>query len=185
MPAPLCRRALARVPRSVIAAIAVCACYVAAPAGALAESKSPLAAATAAKPSGAERYLTKGAPVRITSDKLAVFNKENRAVFTGHVVAKQGDLIIHCDTLVTRYKGGGGLSALHATGNVRVHKGERRGSGQTLVYDHEKRVLELTGAPKLWEKDSRLEGQRIVFHLDEDRVDVERARGNLKMEDPQ
>jgi len=146
---------------------------------------APAAPAPAAKPRGAERYLTKGAPVRITSDKLAVFNKENRAVFTGHVVAKQGDLIIRCNELHTKYKGGGGLASLRATGNVRVQKGDRRGTGDVLVYDHEKRVLELTGAPKLWEKDSRLEGERVVFHLDEDRVDVERARGDLKMDGAQ
>ena len=153
--------------------------FAAGPAFAQAPAAPP--SAPAATQTGAERYLTKGAPVRITSDKLAVFNKQNRAVFTGHVVAKQGDLVITCDELVTRYKGGGGLAALHAKGNVRVKKG---GSGQQLVYDHEKRVLELTGSPKLWEKESRLEGTRVVFHLDEDRVDVERARGDLKMEDP-
>lgn len=137
------------------------------------------------KPAGAERYLTKGAPVHIQSDKLAVFNKENRAHFTGKVIARQGDLTIRSDELVTRYKAGGGLAGLTATGNVRVRKGDRRGTGRTLVYDHEKRVLELTGDPKLWEKESFLEGDKVVFHLDEDRVDVERARGRLRVEDKQ
>jgi lipopolysaccharide export system protein LptA len=136
-----------------------------------------------AKNLGAERYLTKGAPVRIRSQKMAVFNKENRAVFTGQVVAIQGDLILRCHELVARYKAGGGLAGLVASGGVRVRKGKRRATGQQLQYDHDRRVMELSGAPRLFEKDSFVEGERILFHLDEDRVDVERPRGRLRVEE--
>lgn len=151
---------------------AACACWSAA---ALAQVPPP------AK-EGAERYLTKGAPVRIRAQKMSVFNKQNRATFSGQVVAKQGDLTIRCDDMLAVYKAGGGLANLTATGNVRMRKAERRGTGQRLFYDHDRRIVELTGSPKLREKESFLEGSRIVFHLDDDRVEVEQARGKLKVE---
>jgi lipopolysaccharide export system protein LptA len=132
---------------------------------------------------GADKYLTRGAPVRITSEKLTVFNKENRAVFSGSVVARQGDLTVRCQELVAHYRPGGGLASLVATKKVRMRKGDRRAAGERLDYDHERRTMVLTGAPRLWEKESWLEGERVVFHLDDDRVEVERAKGRLKMEE--
>lgn len=132
---------------------------------------------------GARRFLAKDQPVKITSDRLTVFNKENRAIFVGHVVARQGDLVIRCEELVAHSLPNGGLSTLTALRKVRVRKGGRRAVGERLDYDHARRVMVLTGAPKLWEKENQLEGERVVFFLDEDRVEVERARGNLKIEE--
>ena len=160
----------------VLAAGAALACF-------SAHAAEPAAAkAPDAKPVGAERYLTKGAPVRIRAHKMSVYNKQNRATFSGQVVAVQGDLTIRCNDMIAVYKAGGGLANLTATGNVRMRKADRRGTGQRLFYDHDRRIVELTGAPKLWEKDSFLEGARIMFFLDEDRVEVEQARGKLKVE---
>ena len=132
---------------------------------------------------GARRFLARDRPVKITSDRLTVFNKENRAVFLGRVVARQGDLVIRCEELVAHSLPNGGLSTLTALRKVRLRKGERRAVGERLDYDHARRVLVLTGAPRLWEKENQLEGERVVFFLDEDRVEVERARGNLKVEE--
>jgi lipopolysaccharide export system protein LptA len=132
---------------------------------------------------GARKYLAKDQPVRITSDRLTVFNKENRAVFVGNVVARQGELTVRSREMVALYRPGGGLASLVATGRVRVRKGDRRAVGERLEYDQTKRLMVLTGAPKVWQRDNFLEGDRVLLWVDEDRVEVERARGQLKIEE--
>jgi lipopolysaccharide export system protein LptA len=42
-------------------------------------------------------------PIEVTSDELEVFQMENRAVFTGHVVAIQGDVRLKADQMAIYY----------------------------------------------------------------------------------
>ena len=42
-------------------------------------------------------------PIKITSDQLDVFDKENKAIFTGNVVAVQGDSTLKCKNLEVYY----------------------------------------------------------------------------------
>src|SRR5438128_1532588 len=42
-------------------------------------------------------------PIEIESDKLEVFSKEQRAVYTGNVVAVQGDTTIKAPTMIVFY----------------------------------------------------------------------------------
>ena len=42
-------------------------------------------------------------PIEVTSDTLEVFQQENRAVFSGHVVAIQGDTRLKADTMTIFY----------------------------------------------------------------------------------
>jgi lipopolysaccharide export system protein LptA len=45
-------------------------------------------------------------PIKIDADRLDVFDRENRAVFAGNVVAVQGDSTIRCSTMTVTYKRG-------------------------------------------------------------------------------
>lgn len=45
-------------------------------------------------------------PIKIDADRLDVFDRENKAVFAGNVVAVQGDSTIRCSTMTVRYKRG-------------------------------------------------------------------------------
>src|SRR3954470_10684609 len=46
------------------------------------------------------------APIEVTSDSLEVQQQQNRAVFTGHVVAIQGDVRLTSDKMTVFYAGG-------------------------------------------------------------------------------
>ena len=47
-------------------------------------------------------------PIKIDADRLDVFDKEGRAVFSGNVVAVQGDSTMNCSAMNVFYEGGRG-----------------------------------------------------------------------------
>lgn len=47
-------------------------------------------------------------PIKIDADKLDVLDKENKAVFTGNVVAVQGETTVRCTVMTVLYEGRGG-----------------------------------------------------------------------------
>lgn len=47
-------------------------------------------------------------PIKIDADKLDVLDKENKAVFTGNVVAVQGETTVRCSVMTVLYEGRGG-----------------------------------------------------------------------------
>ena len=58
-------------------------------------------------------------PIKIDADKLDVLDKDNRAVFSGNVVAVQGETTVRCSIMTVFYEGrggqGGGAGAARAT----------------------------------------------------------------------
>lgn len=53
-------------------------------------------------------------PIKIDADKLDVLDKENRAVFSGNVVAVQGETTVRCSIMTVFYEGRGGPGAAGA-----------------------------------------------------------------------
>lgn len=47
-------------------------------------------------------------PIKIDADKLDVLDKDNRAVFSGNVVAVQGETTVRCSIMTVFYEGRGG-----------------------------------------------------------------------------
>ena len=47
-------------------------------------------------------------PIKIDADKLDVVDKENKAVFSGNVVAVQGETTVRCTVMTVLYEGRGG-----------------------------------------------------------------------------
>lgn len=129
----------------------------------------------------AARYLNRDLKIRINSDRLEVRNKQQVALFTGNVVVKQGNITIRSRRLAARYDKKGRLSHLKCSGNVRLRKGGRRAVGAHLTFDNRKRILVLTGNPKVFSGKSVIRGKRIRFFLDSDRLLVDQPRGRLHL----
>ena len=53
-------------------------------------------------------------PIKIDADKLDVLDKDNRAVFSGNVVAVQGETTVRCTVMTVFYEGRGGQGAAGA-----------------------------------------------------------------------
>ena len=119
-------------------------------------------------------------PIHIESDLMEAMDKSGIVVFTGHVKATRGDLIIHSDRLEVFYekrkKGGETKKAVKkivTTGQVRIIQGERVGTGEQAIYDKPAEKITITGAAQVLEGPNRVSGERIIFFINEDRSVVE------------
>jgi lipopolysaccharide export system protein LptA len=115
-------------------------------------------------------------PLRITSQQLEADNKNQLIIFSGNVVAKQGDLTIHADAARVYYEKkeeGNEVREVTATGNVKIHQGEQVATAQKAVFINSEQKIILTGQPKVWQGKDVVSGEKIVVLLDEDKSFVE------------
>jgi lipopolysaccharide export system protein LptA len=77
------------------------------PQDAFAQGRGKTAGAGASSPLGGLGGDSKE-PIKIDADKLDVLDKENKAVFTGNVVAVQGETTVRCTVMTVLYEGRGG-----------------------------------------------------------------------------
>lgn len=80
-------------------------------------------------------------PIKIDADKLDVLDKENKAVFTGNVVAVQGETTVRCSVMTVLYEGraggqGGAASARAPTPAPAAGGGSGQGNDSSI-----KRIL--------------------------------------------
>ena len=141
------------------------------------------------------------APVRISADAAEYFNAEGLVVFTGKVVAVQADATLTAERMEVRFAqaaaaGGGAaggdpaaatgqrVASITALQSVTVRLldpatgKERYATGEHGVYDAERRLVTLTGAPRLWEGKNVIVGEQMDFFIDERKV-VVKGKVNL------
>jgi len=113
-------------------------------------------------------------PIVIKSDRLVGDNEKNTVVFCGNVVATRGDFIISSESISIIYdRGNKRVKELIAEGSVRITQGDRTATGEKALYLNSEDKITLTGNPKVWEGDNKIEGGKIILFLAEDRGVVE------------
>ncbi|WP_372055085.1 LptA/OstA family protein [Tistrella mobilis] len=143
-------------------------------------------------------------PIEITAqDSLEWADVERVATFRGEVKAVQGTMTLYADTLKVHVaqpgatgakqaqpqapqgegQQGGGLadaageiSKIEADGHVQIITPNESARGDTGVYDVNKGMITLTGAVKLTQGRSQLEGERLVLDLNKGRSTLESGR---------
>ncbi len=134
------------------------------------------------------KAIHKEEPIKIVSDILKANDQKGYVIFSGNVVATQGDLKIKCEKLIVYYgkvtkntkdkkseaKGrwNKSITKIVAEKNVVITQGNRKAIGNKAVYKKTNRTITLTGNPKVWEKESWVQGKKIIVYLDEDRSEV-------------
>jgi outer membrane protein assembly factor BamD len=135
--------------------------------------------------SGERKGVDTRQPIDIISDEVETYNKENRVVFRGNVVARQKDIVIYADSLeAVMVKEGKGIERVIASGNVKVQQGLRVASCAKAVFDNPGQKVILTGDPKIWEGENMVSGEEIVFDIAQNRVEVkggESQRGKARV----
>lgn len=127
-------------------------------------------------------------PITITSDHLEGDNKNNKALFSGNVVARRGDITISCEKISIIYdEDVKTAKEIIAEGQVRITQGERIATGERAVFNNSEEKITLTGRPQLREGDNTIEGGKITLFLAEDRGIVEadteiRVNATIQME---
>ena len=160
---------------------------------------SPAAApASPAKPAGEKSGVLSGfgstskEPIKIDSDKLDVYDKEGRAVFSGNVVAVQGESTIRCTTMVVFYdktrnqgasksaapaQGDSAIKKLDCAGPVTVVSKDQVATGDNAVYDKAANKIVMTGNVSLSQGPNVTRGERLVYDVDAGVASVETAPG--------
>jgi lipopolysaccharide export system protein LptA len=113
-------------------------------------------------------------PITIKSNELTADNKGKTAVFTGKVVAKQGDLSIFCDRMTVYYGATqGDVDKIEADGNVRIVQENRTGTASHAVYESKEGRITLTGGnPKVMQGTDTVSGKVITYFIDDERSSV-------------
>jgi lipopolysaccharide export system protein LptA len=117
-------------------------------------------------------------PITIKSNDLAADNKGKTAVFSGKVVAKQGDVTIFCDRMTIYYGATqGDVDKIEADGSVRIVQENRTGVASHAVYESKLGKITLTGgSPKVMQGTDTVSGEIITYFIDDDRSSVTGGR---------
>jgi lipopolysaccharide export system protein LptA len=120
-------------------------------------------------------FTSKKEPIQITSEKLEFDYKNRRTVFRGDVDVIQGDVHLQSDVLTVDYTQVGDkqeLKEVTAEGHVTITQGPKRATGNHAVFNQSNRTVTLTGNAVLEEGSNQVNGDRIVVHPDESRMEV-------------
>jgi lipopolysaccharide export system protein LptA len=112
-------------------------------------------------------------PITVKSNEMTADNKEKISIFSGKVVAKQGDITIFSDKLVVSYSDNKeGVKKVEALGNVRIVQLNRTGFADHAVYDSHTGQIILTGTPRVVQGEDSISGKVITYYVDDDKSDV-------------
>jgi lipopolysaccharide export system protein LptA len=129
-------------------------------------------------------------PIKIDADRLDVFDRENRAVFKGNVVAVQGETTIHCTALTVFYERGQGarpasppqgqgdnaIKKIDCQGPVTVASKDQVATGNNATFDRVANKVVLTGNAALSQGQNVTRGERIVYDLNTGVANIEGGR---------
>jgi lipopolysaccharide export system protein LptA len=128
------------------------------------------------------------APISINAEKLDYFDKEQKLVYSGAVVATQGDSTLKCAMLTIFLSGsptqqneegggqGGQVKRMEATGSVTIVSKDQVGQGDRGVYDKDENKVHLYGNVSLSQGPNVIKGRDeksfIVYDLTSGRANV-------------
>jgi lipopolysaccharide export system protein LptA len=120
----------------------------------------------------------KSQPIDITSDRVETYSKENLIVFKGNVTARQKDIVIYADSLeAVIIEGGKGIERVTAGGSVKIQQGLRVANCQKAIFYNIDQKVVLTGDPKVWEGNDMVSGDEIVFDIEKNLIEVKGGPG--------
>lgn len=131
-------------------------------------------------------------PIQIEADHMLSTQKENTVFFSGKVVAKQQDLLIHADEMTVYYNDSKtpttatpaskkttpqskDVQRIFAQGNVEITQLDWVATGNSADYYSDERKVILTGNAKVWQNSNLVTGNTVVMYLDEGKSVVERS----------
>jgi lipopolysaccharide export system protein LptA len=146
--------------------------------GALAQTAAPAPqAGTTFLPGASSRE-----PINVAADKLDYFDKQQKAVYTGNVVAVQGDTRLNASSLTIYFDrksdakpaakpaaGPGSansqLRRMEGAGPIAVTNKDQVGTGDSLVYDKPENKFYLIGNVALSQGENVTRGDKLIYDL--------------------
>ena len=132
-------------------------------------------------------------PIKIDANKLDVFDKEGRAVFSGNVVAVQGDSTMNCTVMTVFYEqrdqnGGQATPAAQGADDSAIKKIDCKGpvtivsktqvaTGNNASFDRVGNKIYLTGNAALSDGPNVTRGERVIYDINTGVANIETAPG--------
>lgn len=112
------------------------------------------------------------APVNVAADRIEVQDRADRAVFSGNVVAQQGNLTLNAARVTVAYADASGvqIQRIDASGGVTVTSPSETAKGRFAIYDLGRKVITMLGNVTLTRGQSHVSGARLVLDLDSGRA---------------
>lgn len=124
-------------------------------------------------------------PIQIDADSLEVFDAEQRAVYKGNVIVKQGETTMKAAKVTVYYDRRGGtplgvktaeapltpgadntnLKKVEAEGGVAIFSRDQVATGDRGIYDRATDIVTLTGNVTLSKGPNVTRGQRLVYNV--------------------
>ena len=109
-------------------------------------------------------------PIEITAQKLELIQQQRQSIFTGDVVAKQGDMTLSADKLtVFLLEKQDQIDRLEAEGAVKVVQLNRVATADRAVFYQLEEKLVLSGHAVVVEDNNKVSGEEIDIYLKENR----------------
>ncbi len=115
--------------------------------------------------------LDRNQPIEITAQQLEVLQQQRQSVFTGDVVAKQGEMTLYADELIVfLQKDQDQVERLEAIGGVRVLQLDRIATGEKAVFYQMEERLVLSGNAEVTQGLNKISGDEIILYMQENRT---------------
>ena len=119
-------------------------------------------------------------PVDVQADRIEVQDRADRAIFSGNVIATQGNMTMNAARVTVIYTNNNGVDVqrMEATGGVRLHTPSETATGNVGIYDVNRRLVTLIGGVHLTQGQNRVQGGRLVLDLNSHRAVVDGGGSN-------
>lgn len=119
-------------------------------------------------------------PVQVSADRLEIFKKDSRALYSGHAKAVRDTLTMTCDTIEVRFSARNEVEQIIASGHVEAIDGDRQAWGDRAVFENATGVLTVTGNPHGKQGAREVEGEVVTFVTGSEQVTVTKARTRVQ-----
>ncbi len=120
-------------------------------------------------------------PVDVSADRIEVQDRANRALFSGNVDVRQGNLRLNSSRITVVYANSAGtgteIERIEASGGVTLRSPSETARSQFAIYDIDRRLVTMIGAVRLDQGANRIQGGRLVFDLASGRAVMDGGTG--------
>jgi len=118
-------------------------------------------------------------PIEITAQELEVLQQQRQSIFTGEVVATQGDMTLYAEKLTVFFQQDQDqIKRLEATGKVRVIQLDRVATADKAVFHQTDDTLVLIGNAEVTQGQNKVSGDEITLYLKENRTLIKSSKKN-------
>jgi lipopolysaccharide export system protein LptA len=105
-------------------------------------------------------------PVEVDADQLSVDQADGRAIFSGNVTVKQGDMRLTAGRIEVEYtEGNTGIARLVASGGVTLVSPQDAAEAREAIYTIDSGVVVMTGDVLLTQGNAAISGESLTVNL--------------------